>query len=186
MNQPKQFQLEEIESSIGVIMLVTDESSVRAIDFADFRERMDRLLTRHYGAYQMHAVRKRSEARVRLESYLAGDLAAIETIRVQTNGSEFQKKVWSALRTIPVGTTTTYGAIAKQVGNANSSRAVGLANGSNPISIVVPCHRVVGANTKLTGYAGGLVRKEWLLQHERGNTKERSIHECSTQGSNTY
>jgi len=103
-----------------------------------------------------------------LMAYFRGDFAAIDGIEVQLRGTEFQRAVWAELREIPAGTTISYGTLAKRVGRPGASRAVGLANGSNPISIVVPCHRVIGANGSLTGYGGGLDRKRWLLAHEKG------------------
>jgi methylated-DNA-[protein]-cysteine S-methyltransferase len=102
----------------------------------------------------------------RLREYFAGDLRAIDRIPVDTGGTEFQRSVWSALREIPVGRTTSYGALAQRLGNPRAVRAVGLANGSNPIPIVVPCHRVIGSDGSLTGYGGGLSRKRFLLVHE--------------------
>ena len=112
----------------------------------------------------------RAPAHIRgaLTSYFEGEITAIDRVPVETNGTPFQRQVWAALREIPAGTTTSYGALAARIGNPNASRAVGLANGSNPIGIVVPCHRVIGASGKLTGYGGGLDRKRWLLEHERG------------------
>ena len=104
--------------------------------------------------------------RAALKGYFAGDLDGLKTIKWRVAGTPFQRKVWTALRTIPAGTTTSYGALAAQLDMPKAVRAVGLANGSNPISIVVPCHRVIGANGSLTGYGGGLERKRWLLQHE--------------------
>jgi methylated-DNA-[protein]-cysteine S-methyltransferase len=101
-----------------------------------------------------------------LRAYFAGDLRALEQVPVELVGTDFQKKVWMALRTIRLGTTTTYGAIAQQIGSPKGSRSVGLANGANPVSIIVPCHRVIGADGTLTGYGGGLNNKRWLLQHE--------------------
>ena len=101
-----------------------------------------------------------------MEAYFAGNLAAIDEIRVETGGTPFQREVWAALRTIPAGTTLSYSALAVQIGRPKAVRAVGLANGANPISIVVPCHRVIGANNSLTGYGGGMQRKRWLLAHE--------------------
>ena len=85
---------------------------------------------------------------------------------MKTAGTAFQREVWAALRTIPTGETTTYGRLASQLGRPKAMRAVGMANGANPISIIVPCHRVIGANASLTGYGGGLERKRWLLRHE--------------------
>lgn len=102
-----------------------------------------------------------------MANYFTGDIKAIDSLKVAHFGSPFQKQVWQALRTIPAGTTTSYGELAKQLGKPQASRAVGMANHHNPIAIVVPCHRVIGKNKKLTGYAGGLERKQWLLDHER-------------------
>jgi methylated-DNA-[protein]-cysteine S-methyltransferase len=101
-----------------------------------------------------------------MKRYFAGDLAAIDELPVRTAGTPFQRDVWRALRAIPHGTTVSYAKLAEQVGRPNAVRAVGLANGSNPIGVVVPCHRVVGSNGSLTGYGGGIERKRWLLQHE--------------------
>ncbi len=104
--------------------------------------------------------------RAPIQAYFEGDLAALARVLVETGGTAFQRKVWAALRRIPAGTTATYGQLAAAIGNANASRAVGMANGSNPVAIVVPCHRVIGAGGGLTGYAGGTDRKRWLLTHE--------------------
>jgi methylated-DNA-[protein]-cysteine S-methyltransferase len=109
-----------------------------------------------------------------INSYFAGELTAIDTLPVQTAGTPFQREVWYALRRIPCGTTVSYGKLAEQIGRPSAVRAVGLANGSNPIGVVVPCHRVIGANGSLTGYGGGMERKRWLLQHE-GNEKQLEL-----------
>jgi methylated-DNA-[protein]-cysteine S-methyltransferase len=101
-----------------------------------------------------------------MRAYLAGDLGCLNCIPVSTGGTAFQQEVWSALRTIPPGTVLSYGEMAARLGKPGSYRAVGMTNALNPIAIVVPCHRLVGANGALTGYAGGLERKRWLLQHE--------------------
>jgi methylated-DNA-[protein]-cysteine S-methyltransferase len=106
------------------------------------------------------------EARAQLRAYFAGTRTEFD-LPLRSAGSPFQQSVWRGLREIPFGQTESYGALAKRLGNANASRAVGLANGRNPISIIVPCHRVVGATGALTGYGGGLGRKRWLLAHER-------------------
>jgi methylated-DNA-[protein]-cysteine S-methyltransferase len=90
-------------------------------------------------------------------------------------GTVFQQRIWEALKAIPYGTTMSYGELAQQIGQPKASRAVGLANGRNPISIIVPCHRVIGANGKLTGYGGGIERKQWLLNHERLMRMKQSI-----------
>jgi len=108
-----------------------------------------------------------------LRRYYAGDIAALESIPVRLRGTPFQTKVWSALRTIPAGTTVSYGELARRIDHPTAVRAVGLANGSNPIGVVVPCHRVVGSNGSLTGYGGGIERKRWLLAHEARHTAFR-------------
>lgn len=101
-----------------------------------------------------------------LEDYFAGRLLDFD-LDVEMIGTDFQRRVWQALLTIPYGETRSYGQIAQQIGSAGASRAVGLANGHNPVSIIVPCHRVIGANGSLTGYGGGLVRKKQLLEMEK-------------------
>jgi methylated-DNA-[protein]-cysteine S-methyltransferase len=101
-----------------------------------------------------------------LNSYFAGDFSALGSIEVETGGTPFQRKLWAALREIPSGQTSTYGVLAANIGVPKAVRAVGAANGANPISIVLPCHRVIGSNQRLTGYGGGLERKRWLLTHE--------------------
>ena len=101
-----------------------------------------------------------------MRAYFAGDLAVIDTLKVDTGGTDFQRAVWRQLRRIPCGKTISYAELARRIGKPKAVRAVGLANGSNPISIVVPCHRVIGTDGSLTGYGGGLHRKQWLLEHE--------------------
>jgi methylated-DNA-[protein]-cysteine S-methyltransferase len=102
----------------------------------------------------------------RLQAYFDRDFTALNDLPVNPGGTAFQQKVWQVLRSIPVGRTWAYGELAKHLGQPTAARAVGMANSLNPIGIVLPCHRVVGANGKLTGYAGGLERKRWLLEHE--------------------
>ena len=107
-----------------------------------------------------------SAARLALEAYFAGELSALDGISTEGAGTDFQRDVWRALRDIPVGQTISYGELARRIDRPKAVRAVGLANGANPIPIVVPCHRVIGANASLTGFGGGLDRKRWLLAHE--------------------
>jgi methylated-DNA-[protein]-cysteine S-methyltransferase len=168
---PRALFIDRIESPIGIMLLVHDpEGHVRALDFHDFEPRMRRLLRRHYGKDESDFIVESREApaavRQALARYFAGDLTAIDDIPVATAGTSFQREVWAALRRIRPGTTLSYGALAHQLGRPKSVRAVGLANGANPIAIVVPCHRVIGADASLTGYGGGIDRKRWLLTHE--------------------
>ena len=161
-------QLERRPSPIGVMLLVFDEeSALRALDFEDYETRLSTLLRRHYGDIALPEGDAPVAITRALDAYFEGDLSALQKVRVATNGSPFQREVWKALRMIPAGATTSYGRLAADLGRPAASRAVGLANGANPIAIVVPCHRVIGANGALTGYGGGLSRKRWLLDHER-------------------
>jgi methylated-DNA-[protein]-cysteine S-methyltransferase len=111
------------------------------------------------------------EAADQLDAYFAGELKEFE-LRLDMAGTHFQRKVWNALRTIPYGETRSYGEVAEQIGSPNASRAVGMANGRNPIAIIVPCHRVIGANGSLTGFGGGLHRKMALLELEKSTGDE--------------
>ena len=167
---PVSFILGRTGSPIGTILLVCDsDHRLRALDFHDHEDRMWRLLRRQYGA-AADVVRSGSAPRTvadALEAYFAGDLHAIASVDVQTDGTGFQQQVWTELRRIPPGRTTTYGELARIIGRPRACRAVGLANGANPVGIVVPCHRVIGADGQLTGYGGGIARKRWLLAHER-------------------
>jgi methylated-DNA-[protein]-cysteine S-methyltransferase len=150
-----------------MLLVTDDDGALRALDFDDYESRMHRLLRLHYRTYALEGG-PRSPALTRaLTLYFDGDLNAIQMVRVATGGTPFQREVWSALRKTVAGATTSYGRLATQLGRPRASRAVGLANGANPVAIIVPCHRVIGANGALTGYGGGLARKRWLLDHER-------------------
>ena len=160
-------QLDRVPSPIGTMLVVfDDEAQLRALDFDDYEPRMNRLLHRHYGAFDLAPGHAPSAIAMPLAAYFDGELGAVETIPVATGGTAFQRRIWAALRRIPARETISYGELAATIGAAGASRAVGLANGANPVAIVVPCHRVIGANGSLTGYGGGLHRKHWLLAHE--------------------
>jgi methylated-DNA-[protein]-cysteine S-methyltransferase len=166
----ERFFSEVFDTPTGRMLIVTDaEQRLRAAEWEDKAQRMERSLRLHYGetGYQLQAARTRSPARLALEAYFEGELAAVEAIRTQTRGTDFQRRVWSALRDIPMGTTVSYGQLAARIGRPAAVRAVGAANGANPIPVIVPCHRVIGADASLTGFGGGLERKRWLLAHER-------------------
>ena len=160
-------RLDRWASPISTLLLVTDEVDVlRALYFGDRVEPLHRVLRQHYGQYVLTDGRAADTIRGPLEAYFAGSLNALDAIPVATGGTDFQREVWRLLRTIPAGTTTTYGHLAAMLGREGASRAVGAANGANPVAIVVPCHRVIGADGTLTGYGGGLAHKRWLLAHE--------------------
>ena len=170
-----QFTISHMPTPIGEMRLITDEAgAVRALDWDDHTERMQRLLVRQYGRDRVRLVSgpMLAELRAKLDAYFAGDLHAIDTIAVETAGTPFQREVWAALRLIPVGQTFSYGAQAMKIGRPAAVRAVGLANGANPVGLIVPCHRVIGANGTLTGYGGGIHRKRWLLRHEGASFKD--------------
>lgn len=161
--------LDRIGSPVGEMLVATDaEGAVRALDFHDYEARFLRLLGRHYGEVVLVPGPAPEAVRQAVQAYFSGDLSAFDGVPVKTGGTDFQRAVWRALRTIPAGETWAYGRLAAVVGSPKAVRAVGLANGANPIAIIVPCHRVIGANGTLTGYAGGIERKRWLLAHEAG------------------
>ncbi len=162
----KELQLDRIDSPIGDILIVVDGERLCSLDYADYEARMMTLLQRRYGPIHLAQVVDPSGFSSRVRAYFAGNYRCLDTIPVNTGGTAFQQEVWSTLRTIPVGTTLSYGEMAARLGRPTAYRAVGGTNALNPVAIVLPCHRVVGANATLTGYAGGLERKQWLLRHE--------------------
>jgi methylated-DNA-[protein]-cysteine S-methyltransferase len=165
--EPLRLTLDRLNTPLGEALLVVDaDGAVRALDFADYEERMLRLLTRHYGRFALTPGAAPPEVRDAVSAYFAGDVSALDGLTVRTAGTDFQRSVWAALRAIPAGQTRSYGQLAASIGSPRAVRAAGLANGQNPVAVIVPCHRVIGANGTLTGYAGGLERKRWLLAHE--------------------
>jgi methylated-DNA-[protein]-cysteine S-methyltransferase len=147
--------LDRIDSPIGTLLVVTDERAVRMLHFGDDAEAALRDMRRWYGDVAVPERRERLGVRDRLAAYFAGSFDAFEGLPLATNGTAFQEMVWAALREIAPGTTRTYGELAKRIGAPGAARAVGLANGANPIALIVPCHRVIGADRSLTGFGGG-------------------------------
>jgi methylated-DNA-[protein]-cysteine S-methyltransferase len=176
-----QLFFERIDTPIGELLIIADrEKKLRAVDWTEYESRMRRLLKLHYGegGFRVEAATSPSDLAAAMKNYFAGELGAIDSLPVQTAGTPFQRAVWSALREIPRGATQSYGQLAQRIGRPTAVRAVGLANGSNPIGIVVPCHRVIGANGSLTGYGGGMERKRWLLEHERAHSRTLHLAIC--------
>jgi len=170
---PDTLFLDRVPSPIGAMLVVHDaQARLRALEFDDCEPRLLALLRLHYGNCPLHDRPAPAMIRQALAGYFAGDTGAIDRIEVATAGTPFQRDVWAALRTIRTGTTMSYGALARRLGRPSAVRAVGAANGANPISVVVPCHRVIGADASLTGYGGGLERKRWLLTHEGAAFKD--------------
>ncbi len=163
------FALDTFETPIGTMWIAVDgDGAVRAVDWSDHEERMRSLVRRQYGENGARLAPGALPAAVRdaLAAYFAGAVDALAALPVRTRGTAFQRAVWSALREIPAGTTESYGALAARIGRPRAVRAVGAANGANPVGVIVPCHRVIGADRTLTGYGGGIDRKRWLLAHE--------------------
>jgi methylated-DNA-[protein]-cysteine S-methyltransferase len=172
---PDRFGLDRLQTPIGTALLVTDADGIlRALDWEDHEPRMRQLLRRQYGVLAVENARAPDEVRLALSGYFAGELDRLSTIRWRVAGTTFQRMVWTALTTIPAGTTMSYGALAAQLGKPRAVRAVGHANGANPLSVVVPCHRLIGADGSLVKYGGGIERKRWLLTHEGATLKSVS------------
>jgi methylated-DNA-[protein]-cysteine S-methyltransferase len=164
---PETFSLDRLRTPIGTALLVSDADGVLcALDWEDHEPRMKQLLRRQYGAVELKAARAPAETRAALTSYFKGDLDRLNEIRWRVAGTAFQRRVWRALPNIPPGATMSYGELAAKLRMPKAVRAVGHANGANPLSVVVPCHRLIGADGGLVKYGGGLERKRWLLEHE--------------------
>ena len=169
MAEPLAMLVDRLATPIGELIVIADtEGRLRTIDWTDHEPRMKRLLDRYYGKGRYTLTPKRDPGGLTsaMRRYFKGDIAVLADLPVATTGTPFQNDVWRALRKIEDGTTISYAELARRIGKPKAVRAAGLANGQNPISIVVPCHRVIGSNGSLTGYGGGLERKQWLLKHE--------------------
>ncbi len=157
---------DRIEAPPGPMVLLARDGVLICLEFDDQPERIARELAPRFGNYELIATANPFGFTEKLRAYFAGDLNVIDGIPTDGGGTAFQRRVWAELRRIPCGTTISYGELARRLGDPKATRAVGLANGRNPVSIVVPCHRVIGADGSLTGYGGGVERKKWLLAHE--------------------
>jgi len=168
-----------IETPVSVMRAISTGDALCSLEF--FRKgrmaRLDARLARWFAGAELVDGETPIIARTRewLRAYFAGESADISGLTLEMRGAPFERRVWEALKNIPAGTTTTYGAIARDIGSPDASRAVGMANGANPIAIIVPCHRVIGSNGTLTGYGGGLETKSWLLSHERRWAREPAL-----------
>jgi methylated-DNA-[protein]-cysteine S-methyltransferase len=163
----------EFRSPIGTTVLAARDGALVALEFAARWPERKARLARRFGEVEWRRAKDPAGAVTALAAYFAGDLHALDGLAVDPGGTPFQHRVWTALRRIPVGETWSYQALARRIGAPAAVRAVGAANGANPIGVVVPCHRVIGADGGLTGYAHGLERKRWLLAHERADTLEQ-------------
>ncbi|HET6235735.1 MAG TPA: methylated-DNA--[protein]-cysteine S-methyltransferase [Acetobacteraceae bacterium] len=173
---PERLRLDRLATPIGESLIVTDEAGcLRAFDWADRQPGMARLLRLHYGTLVPESGAAPGSLKHLLRRYFEGEVGCLAAIEWRTAGTPFQRSVWNGLLMIAPGETLSYGALAARLGCPKSVRAVGLANGSNPISVVVPCHRVIGTDGSLTGYGGGIERKRWLLNHEGAALRERPV-----------
>lgn len=156
-----------VRSPVGEIALFARDEALVGLVFDDHAASMRAQLVERFGAVRFRAARDPAGAARCVRRYLDGELDALAEVAVDLGGTPFQARVWAALRQIPVGATRSYRQLARAVGRPAAVRAVGAANGRNPVSLVVPCHRVIAADGTLCGYGGGVERKRWLLQHER-------------------
>jgi methylated-DNA-[protein]-cysteine S-methyltransferase len=164
---PETFGIDRLKTPIGVALLVTDgEGVLCALDWEDHEARMRELLRLQYGVIVLKTAAAPRRITQALSAYFAGEFDRLNDIPWRVAGKPFQRNVWNALPKIPPGTTMSYGALAAKLGSPKAMRAVGHANGANPISVVIPCHRLIGADGSLVKYGGGLERKRWLLAHE--------------------
>ncbi len=159
-------EIAEAATPLGAVTIAVEGEGLRGLCFSDYWDEVRRSLERWHGKLELALAVDPAGVATRLRRYFDGDLAAIEEIRVDPSGTAFQKRVWSALRKLPVGRTASYRDLARSIGHPEAVRAVGAANGSNPIWLVVPCHRAIASDGTLGGYGGGLDRKRWLLEHE--------------------
>jgi methylated-DNA-[protein]-cysteine S-methyltransferase len=155
-----------VASPVGPLTIAARGTRVCVLHFGADEDPVRRHLARCYPSETIQASDNPGGAVGALEAYFAGDLAALDRLEVELTGTPFQKRVWEALRGVPAGRTATYGDLARTIGAPAAVRAVGAANGANPVAVIIPCHRIIGSNGTLTGYGGGLERKRWLLEHE--------------------
>mgnify|MGYP001183725966 CR=1 FL=1 len=155
-----------MQCPLGSLEIVASTAGLCMVEFAAHAERYLRIIATRYGEVEIADGEDPHGAVPALTDYFAGDLRAIDRLPADAPGTPFQRAVWTELRRIPAGSTISYQQLAGRLGRPTATRAVGAANGQNPVGIVVPCHRVIGANGTLTGYSGGIDRKRWLLAHE--------------------
>ena len=157
-----------VDTPIDTLALAARHDRLCLLHFGSDERFVRSTLQRWYPGEVIEAAADPAGAASALRRYFLGELDTLDAIQVEMNGTAFQKRVWNALRKVPAGKTASYAEIARSIGSPAAVRAVGAANGANPVAVVVPCHRIIGSNGTLTGYGGGLKRKEWLLRHEGG------------------
>lgn len=164
-----QLSLDSFNSPIGTILLVTNNDVLYSLDFEGYEARMQALLAKRYGQVTLERTVNPGGVTAKITEYFSGNLQALSSIKTAAQGTAFQQSVWAKLREIPPANTWSYAELATALGKPTASRAVGMANSQNPIALVIPCHRVIGADGSLSGYAGGVEKKRWLLEHEKAH-----------------
>jgi methylated-DNA-[protein]-cysteine S-methyltransferase len=159
-------ELSQFDSPVGRLTVAVAEPGVLALEFTEDDAAVRSRLARAVPGATFGTNGRAAAVVATLRAYFDGNVRAIDELPVQAHGTAFQKRVWAALRNIPAGKTASYRDVAEAIGSPASVRAVGAANGQNPIALIVPCHRVIASDGTLCGYGGGLWRKEWLLRHE--------------------
>ena len=165
-----------VDSPVGPLTVAAHDGSVCALWFGT-RADVASTVGRWYPDERVQTCPDPGGAASALASYFSGRVDALDAVPVELHGTPFQQRVWQQLRTVRAGTTASYSAIARAIGAPSAVRAVGAANGANPVALIVPCHRIIGSDGRLTGYGGGLDRKQWLLAHEAGDARRNDrIH----------
>ncbi len=181
----QKLQFDEIDTPIGVVIVAAKSGLLYALDFADCFGRLNRLLVARFGPVTLDRAADPGGFSSRVRSYFGGEIDALQDVPVEMAGTPFQRIVWAALRQVQPGSTASYGELAASIGRTGAARAVGSANATNPIALAVPCHRIVGSDGSLTGYAGGIDRKRWLLEHESApslHARARSVRKTKGEG----
>lgn len=166
------FITDNFQSPVGEIIVAFEGKALIALDFGDCEERFHKLLKKRYPSYSLSPRKNPFNIRDILENYFTGKQALPDDFSLNPGGTTFQKQVWRALCKVPHGQFLSYSQLAQNIKNPRAVRAVGRANGLNPIALFIPCHRIIARNGQLTGYAGGLARKKWLLDHEENSTRK--------------
>ena len=156
----------QLPTPVGAVTLVSTPEGLAGLAFEDRVDSLWRFLEGRFGSIEPNNGGRPDPAAAELRAYFEGAIGALERIRTDAGGSEFQRRVWATLRRIPGGRTTSYNELAQSIGQPTGFRAVATANATNPVAIVIPCHRVIHADGSISGYGGGVDRKKWLLRHE--------------------
>lgn len=168
-------EIAEVQSPIGIVVVAVRAERLCALAFDGHFPRKRAALERRFGSVEWQSAKDPGGVIGALRRYFDGEVEALARVPVDPGGTPFQQAVWTTLRRVPAGRTVSYGSLAQAAGYPRAIRAVGAANRSNPVGLVIPCHRVIGADGTLVGYAGGLERKKWLLSHEGASPADHEV-----------